>query len=146
MKKDIPADETCAAVASGMLDKVFFAPEAADPLPTLLRDWKAGQHTKRYACDLVEILHATCKIMDSSKHGNSQEYLRKILKPVQTLDIYGALLEAFSSNAPAINHFVYAFLRRVAQCPLEGASRSPLTPSTRRLLDRVRPCSLRTQA
>ena len=27
--------------------------------------------------------------MDSSKHGNAQEYLRKILKPVQTLDIYG---------------------------------------------------------
>ena len=81
MKKDIPADETCAAVASGMLDKVFFAPEAADPLPTLLRDWKAGQHTKRYACDLVEILHATTKIVDSSKHGNAQEYLRKISSP-----------------------------------------------------------------
>jgi len=124
-KKDVPPDETCSAVASGMLDKVFFAPEAADPLPTLLRDWKVGQHTKRYACDLVEILHATTKIMDTSKHGNSQEYLRKILKPVQTLDIYGALLEAFSSNAPAINHFVYAFLRRVAQCPLEGLNEKP---------------------
>ena len=30
------------------------------------------------------------------KHGNAQEYLRKILKPVQTLDIYGALTGGFS--------------------------------------------------
>ena len=74
----------------------------------------------------MEILHATTKIMDTSKHGNAQEYLRKILKPVQTLDMRGALCSrAFSSNAPAINHFVYAFLRRVAQCPLEGMQEKP---------------------
>jgi len=122
---EIAPDATCSAVASGMLDKVFFAPEAADPLHSLLREWKAGQHTKRYACDLVEILHSTCKVMDASKHGNPAEYLRKVLKPTQTLDIYGALLEAFASNAPAVNHFVYAFLRKVAYCPLEGMQGKP---------------------
>ena len=125
----------------------YFLPQKPRTPCRLIARLEGRTAHKRYACDLVEILHATTKIMDTSKHGNSQEYLRKILKPVQTLDIYGALLEAFSSNAPAINHFVYAFLRRVAQCPLEGASRCPLTPSTRRLLE-VHPThrSLRTQA
>ena len=58
-------------LASAMLEKVFLAADTVDPLYSMLQAWGPGKHTKRYACDLAEIVHVSCKVLDRDDAANA---------------------------------------------------------------------------
>ena len=132
---DAAAEATDVKLASAMLEKIFLAADTVDPLYSMLQAWGPGKHTKRYACDLAEIVHVSCKVLDRDDAANATDaglkrfdlaqYLYKLLKQPNTMDLYAALLEGYASNAPHVNHFVYAFLRRVAMLPIRDVRAGP---------------------
>lgn len=120
-----------ALVSEGMLDRIFYAAEPLDPLPKLLREWKATRNTKRHACVLAELVHVSCKLLDidegmptaeRSERAASLElpgYIAK-LASATALELYAALLESYVDNSPAVNHFVFSFLYRLGHTPLDS--------------------------
>lgn len=111
-------------VSDGMLRLLFHAAEPTDPLPALLRDWRPGKHTKRYATDLVEIVHVTLKLID-----DVQPYVARLAVPA-ALDLYASLLECYKDNSPTLNHYVYTFLFRLARTPLDAKASSSVAPNS----------------
>lgn len=121
--KHTEASSYATLVSDGMFERIFFAAEPLDPLPKLLREWKAGRHTKRHACELVELVHVSSKLQPLA-------YVVK-LASANTLDMYTSLVETYADNSPAVNHYVHSFLFKLARVPLStNSTNESITPTS----------------
>jgi len=107
-----------ALISAGMLDRIFYNAEALDPLPQLLRAWRRGKHTKRYATELAELVHVSLKLLDSDKKQLDQEEEEEeeaddIQKEKTSSSINKSLLEEAKSRR---QFDVAAYMLRLA-CP-----------------------------
>ena len=59
-------DSTENLMALGLLDRLFYGSDPLDRLPKLLSRWKAGTLTREFACDLVELVHVTLKLLEAN--------------------------------------------------------------------------------
>ncbi|KAJ1455705.1 hypothetical protein M885DRAFT_519416 [Pelagophyceae sp. CCMP2097] len=147
VKPNDPDDDDCptAVISRGMLAKLFEGADPLDPLPALLRSWKPAKHTKRFACDVAEVVHVTTKLLEPAVSSLDVPreallrteayvaYVRRLATPA-ALDLFAALLEAYRENADVVNHYAYSFLTRVARAPLaDGTGASSVTPSSSKI-------------
>ena len=132
-------DSTENVMALGLLDRLFYGSEPLDRLPKLLSKWTAGTLTREFACDLVELVHVTLKLLeansatvpdqpDSKKAAKNDAVarmkqtaaefdltsyiVRKIISN-QVIFMYTHVLSQYPINAPHVNHHIVAFFLRL---------------------------------
>ena len=146
---DSEADSTEAAIALGLMDRLFYQSEPLDRLTKLFQYWKQGVFTKKYLCDLVEIASLTMKMLDrnskqsphSSSSGekgrNNVGRVEKMREVAQSFDVehyfiklvsnnvirmYGQLLREYKNNDPATNRQIASFFFRVCKVVVKPKS------------------------
>lgn len=136
-------DSTEQVMALGLLDRLFYGSDPLDRLPKLLSKWTAGTLTREYACDLVELVHVTLKLLEANgssvvpvdtvdkkkkkkKADNAVARMKQtaaefdllsyVVRKIisnQTIFMYTHVLSQYISNAPHVNHHIVALFVRM---------------------------------
>ncbi len=131
-------DSTENLMALGLLDRLFYGSDPLDRLPKLLSKWTAGTLTREFACDLVELVHVTLKLLEANSSTTAVNVdkkaaksdavarmkqtaaefdltayvIRKIVSN-QLVFMYTHVLAQYQINAPHVNHHVVALFMRL---------------------------------
>eukprot|EP00937_MAST-01D_sp_MAST-1D-sp2_P000746 g746.t1 len=54
------------AVATSLMNKIFYEKDSLDVLPKLMRHWRGGKSTRRFMADLVEAMHIVLKMLENN--------------------------------------------------------------------------------
>ena len=130
-------DSTENLMTLGLLDRLFYGSEPLDRLPKLLSKWTAGTLTREYACDLIELVHVTLKLLEANAANGAPadtkeakkdavarmkqtaaEFdlisytVRKIISN-QVVFVYTHVLSHYQTNASHVNHHIVALFLRI---------------------------------
>ena len=139
----VSSDESELIMSLGLQHHLYFAPETKDKAHSLMSIWKPGCNEKEHLCNLVELVHATLKLLDigrrrwmkeksawesksrkemsltdkykeSAANYNVEGYIGKLIS-CGAVKAYTYLLAEHALNAPEANHHVVSFFTRVCK-------------------------------
>ena len=132
-------DSTENLMALGLLDRLFYGSDPLDRLPKLLSKWTAGTLTREYACDLIELVHVTLKLLEANASSGSgapvdkkeakkdavarmkqtaaefdlMSYIVRKIISNQVVFMYTHVLSQYQTNALHVNHHIVALFMRI---------------------------------
>ena len=134
------SDGTYNAMALGLMERLFYSREPINRIAKLFKCFKPATFAKQFACDLVELLHVSLKVLDffdsstaksdSTAVRKSNDRLTMMKEAARSFDVddflrrlfhhtnirlYSKLLAQYDTNTHQVNHYVVSFFIRMCK-------------------------------
>jgi len=134
------SDGTYNAMALGLIERLFYSREPINRVAKLFKCFKPATFAKQFACDLVELLHVSLKVLDffdastaksdsttvrksndrltmmneAARSFDVDDFLRRLFHHIN-IRLYSKLLAQYDTNTHQVNHYVVSFFIRMCK-------------------------------